>query len=174
MYARSIAIGILAAIDFAPSASPAPVFTLESTGAIHLSTSGYEARYGVVPSPVKGRPIFLVSIGDPVAQSVVHLVLPTDRLPAPGRYPIGGGSFKASFMAGPAEHPLGFFQGQAGWVTITQADQGHITGTFTVRARGFLASNTANENEWVTVQGRFDAAADNTAATIASVSALIM
>lgn len=167
MYARSIAIGILAALDFAPPAPPAPAFTLESTGAVSLSTVGHDARYGVVPSPVKGRPILLVSIGDPVAQSVVHLVLPTDRLPAPGRYPIGSGSFQAAFMAGPAEHPLGFFRGQSGSVTITQADQGHISGTFTIRARGFLATNSANENEWVTVQGRFDAGGDNTATAIA-------
>ena len=167
MYARSIALGILAVLDFAPPFPPAPAFTLESTGALHLSSSGYEARYGVVPSPVKGRPLLLVSIGDPVAQSVVHLVLPTDRLPAAGRYPIGSGSFQASFMAGPAEHPLGFFRGQSGWVTITKADQEHITGTFTVRARGYLSANIANENQWVTVQGRFDAGGDNTAATIA-------
>ena len=168
MYARSIALGILAVLDFAPPTPPAPAFTLESTGALRLSTAGYEARYGVVPSPVKGRPILLVSIGDPVGQSVVHLVLPTDRLPPPGRYPIGNGAFQASFMAGPAAHPLGYFRGQSGWVTITEADQGHIAGTFTVRARGFLAANTGNEDEWVTVQGSFDADGDNTAATIAS------
>ena len=168
MYARSIALGILAALDFGPPAPPAAAFTMESTGAVHLSTAGYEARYGVVPSPVKGRPILLLSIGDPIAQSVVHLVLATDHLPAAGHYPSGSGSFQASFMAGPAEHPLGFFRGQSGSVTITQADQGHITGTFTVRARGFLAANTANENEWVTVQGSFDAEGDNTATTIAS------
>jgi hypothetical protein len=168
MYVRSIAIGILAALDFAPPAPPAPTFTLESTGAVHLTTSGYEARYGVVPSPVKGRPVLLVSVGDPVAQSVVHLVLPTDRLPAPGRYPIGSGSFQASFMAGPAEHPLGFFRGESGWVTITKVDQAHVEGTFTVRARGFLAANVANENEWVTVQGRFDAEGDSSVGAIAS------
>jgi hypothetical protein len=167
MYARSIALGILAVLDFAPPSPPAPAFTLQSSGAVQLSSSGYEARYGVVPSPVKGRPILLVSIGDPVGQSVVHLVLPTDRLPEAGRYRIGSGSFQASFMAGPAEHPLGFFRGESGWVTITRADEEHISGTFTVRARGFLASNAANENEWVTVQGTFDADGDNTAKTIA-------
>ena len=169
MYARSFALGILAVLDFAPPAPPAPAFTLESTGAVHLSTAGYQARYGVVPSVVNGSPVLIVAIGDPVAQSVVHLTLRTDHLPAAGRYRIGSGSFQASFMAGPAEHPLGFFRGESGWVTITRADEEHISGTFVVRARGFLAANAVNENEWVTVQGTFDADGDNTARTIASI-----
>ena len=166
MFARSIAIGILAALDFGPSAPPAPAFTLESTGAIHLTAAGYEARYAVVSAGVNGRPTLLVSIGDALTQSVVHLTLPTDRLPAAGRYPVGMTSFQASFMAGPAEHPVGWFHGESGWVTITQADKGHLAGTFAVRARGFLAADTDQE-KWVTVQGTFDAEGNHTVATIA-------
>ena len=168
MFARSIAIGILAALGFGPPAPPAPAFTLESTGAIHLTAAGYEAGYAVVPSGATGRPTLLVSIGDALTQSVVHLTLPTDRLPAAGRYPVGVTSFQASFMAGPAEHPLGWFHGESGWVTITQAEEGHIAGTFAVRAKGFLAADT-DEEKWVTVQGTFDAQGHNTVATIASV-----
>lgn len=169
MYARSIALGILAALDFAsPYHAPAS-FTLESTGAVRLNAAGYDARYGVLPSKVSGRPLLIISVGVTSSQGAVHLVLPIDRLPAPGRYPIGAGSFQASFMAGTAEHPLGWFHGESGSVTIAQADEEHISGTFTIKARGFLGSDVADEDKWVTVQGTFDAEGDSTTATVASV-----
>jgi len=169
MYARSIALAILAALDFAsPYHAPAS-FTLESTGALELTAAGYDARYGVLPSEVGGRRLLIISVGATSSPGAVHLVLPTDRIPAPGRYPIGSGSFQASFMAGTAERPLGWFHGESGSVTIAQADDDHISGTFTLQARGFLGSDPSDESKWVTVQGTFDAEGDSTAETIASV-----
>jgi hypothetical protein len=131
----------------------------------------------VVPLAVGGRPILALSLGADTGAGALNLALPGDRLPAPGRYPIRASwdaigtepdAFHASFMAGAAEHPLGWFHGESGWVTITQAGDGRISGTFEVRARGFLGAAPADENRWVTVRGRFDAAGDTTVAAIAS------
>lgn len=178
MYARSTTLGILAAIAFGLRVPSAPTFTLQSTGAVRLRAAGHEARYGVVPLAVHGRPILALSLGAATAAGAVHLALPGDRLPAPGRYPIRSSwdeigsdpnAFRASFMPGTAEHPLGWFQGESGWVTITKAGEGRVSGSFEVRARGFLSADPADEDQWVRVRGSFDAEGDNTVARIASV-----
>ena len=167
MYARSIALGFLTAVAFAPPISSNAGFALQSTGAVSLNAAGNDARYGVVARGDGQAPVITVSLGG-TTTSALHLVLPGDRLPAPGRYPIRAGGFGASFMPGTAEHPLGWFHGEAGWVTIAQAGEGRVSGTFEVEARGFTAENQEDENQTVTVRGSFDAEGDSTAATIAS------
>jgi hypothetical protein len=177
MYSRATTLGILAALAFALPVPSAPTFTLQSTGAVRLHAAGHESRYGVVPQAVRGRPILMVSLGATKAAGALQLARLGDRLPAPGRYPIRSSwdevgsdtTFHAAFMPGTVEHPLGWFHGQSGWVTITEAREGRIAGAFEVRARGFAAADPANEDRWVTVRGSFDAEGDSTVATIASV-----
>jgi hypothetical protein len=177
MYFRATTLGILAAIAAGLSLPSAPTFTLQSTGAVHLRAAGNEARYGVVPQAVRGGPILMVSLGARAA-GALQLIRLGDRLPAPGRYPVRSSwdefgsdtaSFHASFMPGTAEHPLGWFHGESGWVTITQVREGRIAGAFEVRARGFAGDDMDDEDRWVTVRGSFDADGDGTVATIASV-----
>jgi hypothetical protein len=60
-------------------------------------------------------------------------------------------------MPGTAERPLGMFHSESGWVTITESMPGRIAGTFELRARGFLASDAKDENQWVTLRGTFAA-----------------
>lgn len=174
MYARSTTVGILAAAALALTVQSAPNYTLRSTGAIRLDAAGHEARYGMTPSAVRGRPVLTLTLGGDTAAGAIHLSLPGGRLPTPGRYPIRASwetpatAFHASFMAGTAEHPLGWFEGEVGTVTITEAGGGHIAGSFEIEARGFLGSDPANEDRRVTVRGRFDAEGDGTAATVAS------
>ena len=176
MYARSTTLGILAAIAFGLRAASMPTFTLESTGAVRLRVEGAEARVGIVPLAVQGRPIVALSLGAETGGGAVYLALPGDRLPKPGRYPIRSSwdeigsdtAFHASFAAGSPEHPLGWFHGDSGSVTITEAGDGRISGTFEVKARGFLGADPDNENQWVTVRGSFAAEGDTTVATIAS------
>ena len=175
MYARPTTLGILAAVAVAlPGRSPA--FTLRSSGAVQVRVAGSEARYGVVPLAVRGRPILAISLGADSGAGAVHLALPGDRLPTPGRYPIrssweaigSDAAFHASFMAGTAGQPVGWFHGESGTVTITSARDGRLSGTFEVHARGFLGADPGDESRWVTVRGRFDAAGDRTSTTVAS------
>ena len=176
MYARSTTLGILALATAALTGGSTPNYALSSTGAVQLDAAGREARYGVAPSAVRGRPVLTLALGGASAAGAIHLSLAGGRLPAPGRYPIsswdamatGASVFHASFMAGTAEHPMGWFEGESGTVTITESGGGRIAGTFEVRARGFLGSDPADEDRRVTVRGRFDAEDDGTAAPIAS------
>jgi hypothetical protein len=176
MYARSTTVGLLAAIALGLRATPAPTFTIESTGAVRLRVEGAEARFGVVPRAVRGRPIVTLSLGAETGAGAIYLALPGDRLPAPGRYPIrsswddigGGPAFHASFAAGTPGHPIGWFQGASGSVTITDSGEGRISGTFEIQARGFLGADPGNENRWVTVHGSFAAEGDSTVESIAA------
>jgi hypothetical protein len=103
--------------------------------------------------------------------------MPGAGLPAEGRYPIRSTwdntatapSFNAFFAAGSPEHPLGWFHGEYGTVTITRADDGRLAGRFEIRARGFLSSDPADEDRWVTVTGSFEADGDTTATEVAAV-----
>jgi hypothetical protein len=176
MYARSTTLGILAAIAFGLRTASTPTFTLESTGAIRVRVEGAEARFGVVPLAVHGRPIVALSLGAETGAGAVYLALSGDRLPKPGRYSIrsswdeigSDAAFHASFAAGTPERPLGWFQGESGSVTITEAGEGRISGTFEIRARGFLGADPDNENQWVTVRGSFAAEGDAAVATVAT------
>jgi hypothetical protein len=171
MFARPATLGILGAIVFALPTPSTPTFSLSSAGAVRLRAAGHEARYGLVPAAVAGRPTLTLTLGDAGDQGALHLSLPVDHPPAPGRYavrPNQDGPFHAAFMAGTAEHPLGWFEGESGWVTITDARDGRIAGAFEIEARGFLGTDPADERRLVTVRGSFDAAGDSTVTTIAS------
>lgn len=40
-------------------------------------------------------------------------------------------------------------------MTITAVEGGRISGEYEFRARGFLASDVTDENQWVTIRGTF-------------------
>ena len=173
MYARVSILGLLAVAGLSLPAGPAPEFTFRSTGAVDLSSSGTEAGYGLAPELVNGKPELVISLGATTGQGALLLFTVGDALPRTGRYPIyfewdpagaagQGRWFHACFVAGTTERPMGFFHGQAGWVRITAVDAGRISGEFEVRARGFLAADTTDENQWVTVRGTFTAEGDST------------
>jgi hypothetical protein len=166
MYIRSITIGTLIAVAFNPPVPSAADYALQSTGAVQLRATGEEARYGIVSSG-DGSSVLTISLGATSSDGAVQLILPGHQVPAPGRYSISPDSFQASFMAGSVEHPLGWFDGEAGWVTITDVREGHLSGTFTIRARGFLAADMENEDQQVTVRGSFDATRDRSATRLA-------
>lgn len=170
MHFRTAALGTLAAAAVALAWRSAPTYTLQSTGAVALHASGQDARFGVVPRAVRGRPILIVSLGATASAGALQLTVAGDRPPAPGRYPIRSSwdelgtdatSFHASFMPGSVERPLGWYHGESGWVTITESERDRMSGTFEVRARGFTATDPLDEEQWVTVRGSFDAAGDS-------------
>src|SRR3954453_7296118 len=122
MYARSVTLGLLFGVALAPPIPSVGSYALQSTGVVQLRATGYEAQYGLVSTD--GLPILSVSPGGADAPGAFHLSIAADRLPSPGRYPIGSNSFHASFMAGTAEHPLGWFHGESGWGKISGARAG--------------------------------------------------
>jgi hypothetical protein len=176
MYARSTTLGILSAMALALPAQREPRFTLNAAGAVGLSAAGREARYGTIAPDPLGPPLLSISIGPSAAGSVLQLTVPGGWVPAAGRYPIrstwsdpaSAPAFHASFSAGSPEHPLGWFHGESGTVTITRAASGRLSGRFEIRARGFLSADPADEDRWITVTGSFEAEGDTTATTIAA------
>jgi hypothetical protein len=177
MYSRTATLGVLAAIAYTLPVPGTPSFTLHSTGAVTLQAAGHQARFGVIPQAVRGRPILLVSLGAAGAAGALQLSVAGDRVPAPGRYPIRSSwdesgndtnSFHAAFMPGTADHPRGWYHGESGWVTITKSEDGRIAGRFEISARGFATVDPADEDRWVTVRGGFDAQGDSTVTTIAA------
>ena len=175
MLARSSTAGLLVALSLsAPADSPAPSFTLESTGALRLATTG-TATYGLVPEPVNGRRVAGITLAAADAGAVLLLYAYADDGLRPGRYAVGSSlpddpsaapRVHPCFVVGTVERPVGFFHGETGWVTITAVAAGRITGEYEIRARGFLAADPEDEEQWVTVRGTFSAAGDSTAAAI--------
>ena len=175
MYVRSIAVALGSAIALNLPAYLAPRFTLETTGAVHLTAVGHDARYGVIGD--EGSSILTVSLGAAGTGSALQLRMPGAGLPPEGRYPIRSSwedkaatapAFHAFFAAGSPERPLGWFHGESGTVTITRAANGQLSGSFEIQARGFLTADTSEQEHWVTVKGSFKAQGDSSATTIAA------
>ena len=174
MYGRSTALGILSAIAMNLPAHLAPRFTLDTTGAVRLGAVGHDARYGVITDD--GSSVLTVSLGATGSGSALQLRMPGASLPVAGRYPIRstwgdratGTAFHAFFSAGSPQHPLGWFHGESGTVTITRVADGLLSGSFEIRARGFLTADEIEKERWVTVTGSFEAEGDRTATTIAA------
>jgi hypothetical protein len=174
MRARSSAASLLAALALSLSSGPdAPSYTVESTGAIRLVLSGREASYGLLPESVNGRLVISISLGPTRGEGALWLFAYADEVLRPGRFqvtswlpeqPFAGRYFHPCFVAGTVASPRGFFHGEAGWVTITSVEGGRISGEFEMRARGFLAEDTSDEDRWVTLRGRFSATGDSTVA----------
>ena len=169
MRARSSTVGLLATIALSLPADTAPHFTLESTGAVRLAVSSTEARVGLTHEPLNGRPGLEISLGATTGEAALILLTYADEPLRPGRYPVGrelprdpsaGRRFQPCFVAGSVERTEGFFHGESGWVTITAVEDGRISGEYEMHARGFLARDTDDENQWVTVRGKFGAAGD--------------
>jgi hypothetical protein len=173
MRARSSAAGLLAALALSLPAPPdAPYYTLESSGAIGLVLSGSEATYSLLSEPVNGRPVINISLGPTQGEGALWLFAYADEV-RPGRFqvanwlpeqPFAGRYFHPCFVAGTVASPRGFFHGQTGWVTITSVEGGRISGEFEMRASGFLAEDTSDEDQWVTLRGRFSVTGDSTVA----------
>jgi hypothetical protein len=158
-------LGILAAIILTP-VGHVPFYTLGAQGAVNLTVSSDEARYGLVPSTEGGH--FTISLGATRGKSALTLSMAGGQLPGLGTYAVrpleervaNQPQFEALFVAGAPEHPLGVFRAESGKVTITRSEAGRISGEFELQARGFVASYPEKEDQWVTVRGKFEASGD--------------
>jgi hypothetical protein len=167
MFARLSILALAAALAAAPSPHAAASYSLESTGALRQRVEGSEARYGITPERVEGKRELAIALGATTGNGAIVLLTEADGRLEPGRYPVvhswadsgtaGARRFHTYYTPGRAEHPLGMFHSESGWVTITESTPGRIAGTFELRARGFLASNDQDEAQWVTLRGSFSA-----------------
>jgi hypothetical protein len=182
MLARSSTVGLLAMTALALSADPAPYFSLESSGAVRLAITSDEARYGLVPPTANERPVLAISLGATRAAGSLLLYTYGDEVIRPGRYPVASSlpedptaerHFHPCLVIGTVQSPKGFFHGESGWVTVTAVEAGRISGEFEIQARGFLAADTTDEDQWVTVRGSFSAEGDSTVASAVSSSSLV-
>lgn len=176
MFARVSILGLVASMALSTAPGPTPSFTLESSGALRLAVAGTEAHFSISPDLVEGKRELAIALGPTGAKGALWLFTEAGELPRPGRYPVlyswnqptgamePGRRFHACYMPGSATQPLGMFHSKSGWVTITEAAPGRIAGTFEFRARGFLAENAKDENQWVTVRGTFAADGDEAVA----------
>jgi hypothetical protein len=181
MFARASILGMLAATSISLRSDGDPSFHLTSSGAVTLAVTSNEAGYGLVPEQVNGARIIAVSLGATRGEASLTLYTQGDELPEPGRYPVrstwpdqgeSGRIFHACFVAGTPGRPVGGFHGETGWVTITKVEGKRISGEFELRARGMLAADVDDENQWVTVRGSFVAEGDSTVAGIQEMSLL--
>lgn len=178
MPARPATLGVLAVMVLSLPPGRAPFFTLGAKGALNLAVASDEARYGTTPVAVEGSRMLTISLGATRAAGALTLSTAGDQLPRRGWYAVrpweqrgrGEPQFEALFVAGSPDHPLGAFRGESGWVTITSAEPGRISGVFELEARGFVAADLDEEDQWVTVRGSFEALGDSTIASIQAVS----
>lgn len=180
MRARSSTAGLIALLALPLPVDSAPYFTLESTGALRLAVTSGEARVGLMADPSSGRPVLEISLGATRGDAALVLFTYADQPLRPGRYPVGsslpedpsaGRRFHPCFIAGTVERPVGFFHGEIGWVAITAIEDGRVAGEYEIQARGFLASDTEDENQWVTIRGTFGAQGDSTVTGVRAVAA---
>lgn len=162
MLARTSLLGILTLLAPAQTTQRGPFYSLSTWGVLGITASGDEARMGRVTLEAHGRRMLLVSLGSNDPHASVSLYLPDSPDPAPGRYRVssswtdrGSPVVHATLMAGSVERPLGWFEGQSGWVTLQQGEHGMLTGEFEFAARGFLRDDPDNERQKVMVRGSF-------------------
>jgi hypothetical protein len=181
MHARSSIFGLVAAVAISPiSRHASPSFSLDASGAVNLTARGAEARYELTPEAVNNHVVLAINLGATTGAGALSLYTAGDQPIVPGRYPVyfewshdGDGKrwFHTCFIAGTPEHPVGMFHGQSGWVRITRAESGRLSGRFEFRASGILAADPENEDQWVTVRGTFDANGDGGIASVGPVAA---
>jgi hypothetical protein len=131
------------------------------------STVWGEAEFGVVQNPDHSSGAFVLSLG---ACSHQGAILFTRRSGTPldvGRYRITAGAEReneilALVITGRPTHPTGAFHGQSGWLVVTAASDGLVTGRFHVDAIGFLAAEPQREDWHVNVTGSLSATAAST------------
>lgn len=185
MKATAMFLAALFSMAFARAAThdsigSTPSFTFTASGAVDLAVTSNEVRYGLTPATGEGRPVLDISLGATTGSASLGLYTSGDQPLRPGRYAVlpawpgegAGDWFHACLVAGSVERPLGVFHSESGWVTITSAEPGRISGEFLLHARGFLAADMDNEDQWVTVRGTFMTDGDSSIAAIQSVTGL--
>jgi len=150
-------------------------FAFSVQGGITLVATGM-ARFGVVNGDDHNPPFFSLSLGGPDGNGALVLSRAKAEMPMAGHYTIAnwdardakGSTFQALFVAGTPSQPEGVFWGESGTVTIRHTSPGRIEGVFTIKARGFRATDPDREDVTVTIHGTFTANGEQVMAQVTS------
>lgn len=151
-------------------------FAFSARGGITVAASG-EARFGMVEATEHMPRFFSLTLGTAGEEGTIVFSHLASALPLAGRYAVrpwgasaDGNGFHALFIAGTAADPKGVFHAESGTITIRSTRPDAIEGTFSLKARGFLANAPDDENVRVTVHGTFVARGGTMIAQVTSAS----
>ena len=143
-----------------PGTAGASSFLGEIHGALHASPRG-SARFGAVETGAGGT-ILTLSLGADGGDGSVLFTRTNGARIAPGTYAVSGrddgtDELRALVMTGSADRPTGVFRARSGHLTVTSVSDNVIRGRFQIEARGFLASDPADETRPIKATGMFTA-----------------
>ncbi|HEY8259469.1 MAG TPA: hypothetical protein VIG08_17555 [Gemmatimonadales bacterium] len=160
---HTIVLGTCLAAATLTARSTGSRFEAHTTGAKTLTLRG-SAEFGPVRGTQGSGPIVL-TLG---ATSPTGAVLFTLRsVPGPGVYHLSADpseGIQALVVTGPPTASTGAFRARAGRLTITRSTHDLIEGRFEIDAIGFDAADPADEDQELTVFGKFTATATAPAA----------
>ena len=142
---------------------PLSSFRAELRGDVTSSARG-EAEFGAVQNPDHFSGAFVLSLGACSPQGAILFTRRSGTPLAVGRYRISAGAegeneVMAMVLTGGPTSPTGAFHGESGWLIVTAASDGVITGRFEVDAVGFVAAEPQREDRRVNITGSFSASA---------------
>jgi hypothetical protein len=128
-------------------------------GAVSARPSG-EVAFGIVGDSAAGVAAFTITLDTDGPAGAILFTSLEGTMPAPGRHELAddtarAAGFRASYIAGSAERPLGLFRAQRGTLEITASGAGHISGQFSFTGVGFLTSDPSDDSSKVSVSGAF-------------------
>ncbi len=159
---KSIGGTLASTISSSGEATAAPSsFRAEVRTDVVTSVSG-NAEFGAVRTADSSPAAFVISLG---AFSRHGAILFTRKSGSPlkvGRYRVSERANEADeilalVMTGSPTRPTGVYWGRSGWLVVTAASGGNVTGHFEVDGVGFLAKEPSREDRSVSVTGSFSA-----------------
>jgi hypothetical protein len=159
---KSIGGTLASTISRSGEATAAPSsFRAEVRTDVVTSVSG-DAEFGAVRTADSSPAAFVISLG---ASSRHGAILFTRKSGSPlkvGRYRVSERANEADeilalVMTGSPARPTGVYWGRSGWLVVTAASGGNVTGHFEVDGVGFLAKEPSREDRSVSVTGSFSA-----------------
>lgn len=149
--------------------SKAPAGRSTFVASLHGSTGGRVsggAEFGTAPAGDAASGAFVISLGSRGDQSAILFSRKSGSPLGEGRYRISDGGSDADeilalIMTGSATNPTGVFRGQSGWLVVTAASDGLLTGRFSIDGVGFLAAEPEVEDRAMIATGSFSATSVN-------------
>jgi hypothetical protein len=137
-------------------------FRAEVRTELVTSVSG-EAEFGAVGTADSSPAAFVISLGVSSRHAAILFTRKTGTPLKVGRYRVSEGANHADeilalVMTGSPTRPTGVYWGRSGWLVISAASAGNVTGHFEVDGVGFLAEEPSREDRSVSVTGSFSAA----------------
>lgn len=133
-------------------------FEAHATGARTLTLRG-AAEFGPVRG-TEGQGPFVITLGATSSTGAVLFTLHDGSRPKPGVYPVSDDPSKgvqALVVTGSPARSTGAYRARGGTLTVTRSDSSHLEGRFTIDAVGFEAASPDNEEQELTVFGKFNA-----------------